>query len=119
MPNAPSSTASPHATPPDPSHAPQQAMVNLARMYVAGLTAAATTLGDWTHLLAVSSQEVGASLIGLAERRTTMQDAAAALAGASQRYLAGMTNLPRAYGLRFYAELQRLDAEARPADARR
>jgi hypothetical protein len=93
-------------------------MVDLARMYVAGLTAAATTLGDWTQLLAVSGQEVGASLIGLAERRTTMQDAAAGLAGASQRYLARMANLPRAYGLRFYAELQRLDSETRPAAAR-
>jgi hypothetical protein len=89
---------------------PPEAWGELGRAQRAAVAAGAALAVDWATLLARWGEDAGRALTGLATSRRGAPDSAAALLSAYQRYLAGVADLPRIAGLRFYAELERLRA---------
>jgi hypothetical protein len=77
------------------------------------LAAGAALTADWAGLLARCGEQASRDLVALGEPRRGVPEAGAVLLSALQQYLAGVADLPRITGLRFYAELERLRAESR------
>jgi hypothetical protein len=81
----------------------------------AALAAGAALAVDWSGLLARCGERASAGLLALTDSRRDSPDPGALLLSALQQYVAGVADLPRIAGLRFYSELERRHDRAREA----
>lgn len=100
---------------PGPSRpvSPPEPWAELGRVQRAALAAGAALAADWALLVARWGEDASGALVGLGTPRREAPDPGAVLLSAFQQYLAGVADLPRIAGLRFYAELERLRGESR------
>lgn len=102
----------------DSDAGPRQALLALAHIQLAALSASATLATDWARIADAAGGRLRHLTADLARSRVAPREALGRALEEYRSYLAQLSDLPQAAGLRFYSELARLRDEtaAPPAE---